>query len=127
MAKNFVQQTVRGNQVIAANPDDINHTLLINRSISTIKDKINGTYERVRGNTSVQRKFGVDTDCATGCKRKLDASVRIEWSLPQGLSEADRLKFIATVAVPATENALARLRGGETVGFAVNPSTSAGA
>lgn len=125
MAKSFVQQTVRGNQVIAANPDDINHTLLINRSISTIKDKVNGTYERVRGNTSVQRKFGVDTDCS-GCKRKLDASVRVEWSIPQGLAEADRLKFIATVAVPATENALARLRGGETVGFAVNTDTSVG-
>lgn len=125
MAKSFVQQTVRGNQVIAANPDDINHTLLINRSISTIKDKVNGTYERVRGNTSVQRKFGVDTDCS-GCKRKLDASVRVEWSIPQGLTEADRLKFIATVAVPATENALARLRGGETVGFAVNTDTSVG-
>lgn len=126
MAKTFVQQTVRGNQVIAANPDDINHTLLVNRSISTIKDKINGTYERVRGNTSVQRKFGVDTDC-TDCKRKLDASFRVEWSIPQGLSVADRLAFIATVAVPATENALARLRGGETVGFAVNTDTSVGA
>lgn len=122
---NFAQQRVSGNQVVSANKDDIHHTLTTNHTIATVVDKRNGNYERVRAQTSVQRKFGVSADCSD-CKRKLDATCRIEQSIPLGLSKDDAAKYIATVFEPAVANARARLEGGLAHGFATTPDTSVG-
>lgn len=122
---NFAQQRVAGNQVVLANKDDIYHTLTTNHSITTVKDSKNGNYERVRAQASVQRKFGVSADCSD-CKRKIDATTRVEVSIPMGLSREDAEKFIATVFKPAIENMEARLRAGLTHGFATHPDTSVG-
>lgn len=122
---NFAQQRVSGNQVVSANKDDIHHTLTTNHSIATIVDKRNGNYERVRGQTSVQRKFGVSADCSD-CKRKLDATCRIELSIPLGLTREDAAKYVATVFEPAVANMRARLTNGLTYGFASTPDTSVG-
>lgn len=122
---NFAPQRVNGHQVVSANKDDIHHTLTTNQSITTVVDKRNGNYERVRAQSSVQRKFGVSADCSD-CKRKLDATCRIEQSIPLGLSPADAAKYIATVFEPAVANARARLQGGLVHGFATTPDTSVG-
>lgn len=115
---NFVIQSRKGNQTTFANPEDVNHTLLVNGTISNVAfpGGKGGKYAYVRNTVSVTRRLSVDADCDT-CKHKVPCTVRIEFNAAQALSTADLDTYIKSVFEPAVAAARKSLEGGAARGF----------
>lgn len=92
---NFQLQNQVGNRRVLASPEDIKHTVNLNHSISKVS-KGKNKLDIVRANVTVQREYPIDTDCGS-CKIHNNASCRIEFTVPLGLSTDAVADFKATV------------------------------
>lgn len=120
----FKLQTVVGSQRKYANPDDINHVIMANQSMSRTKQGTE-TFDYVRGNTTVQKRYDVKL-CADKCAARLNASARVDFSLPAALTKEQAGDFLTSVLGPVVAATLMRVQNNGLRGFIVDLDISTG-
>lgn len=115
----FQLQNQVGNRLVLASPEDIKHSVNLNHSISKVS-KGKNKLDIVRSNVTVQREYPIDSDCGT-CKIRNNASCRIEFTIPLGMSTDAVADFKSTVYEVCKRFMDERINKGALRGFMQTP------